>query len=133
MKGSAGLLPECNRSGDGSSLSTHGTLLLVCHSSYGPTINAAGCSQTVQNYTRWVEVRVVQKRHSWLNASDSAHPHFSVKLSLFMCMLAACSGSPTQCLHFLVVYVLNRKLRYIADSDAVIFNTGCLVCHPLTD
>ena len=24
---------------DGSSLRTHGTLLLVCHSSYGPTIN----------------------------------------------------------------------------------------------
>ena len=41
-EGNAGLLPECtigNHSGDGSNLSTHGTLLLVCHSSYGPTIN----------------------------------------------------------------------------------------------
>ena len=111
MKGSAGLLPEYsvgNHSGDGSSLSTHGTLLLVCHSSYGPTINGAGCSQTVQNDTRRVKVRVVHKRHSRLNASNSAHPHFSVKLSLFMCMLAACSGSPPRCSTFssnLYVYV----------------------------
>ena len=40
--GNAGLLPDCsvdNRSGDDSILSMHGTLLLVCHSSYGPTIN----------------------------------------------------------------------------------------------
>ena len=31
-----------------------------------------------------------------INTTDSDH-HFSVKLSLFMCMLAACSGSPPQC------------------------------------
>ena len=52
------------------------------------------------------EVRVVHVKRPWLiNASESAH-HFNVKLSLFMCMLAACSGSPPQStvLHFLVVY-----------------------------
>ena len=35
-------LNECrvgNRSGDGSGLWTHGSLLVVCHSSYGPTFN----------------------------------------------------------------------------------------------
>ena len=43
MANYAGLLPECgvgDHSGDGSSLRTHATLLLVCHSSYGPTINS---------------------------------------------------------------------------------------------
>ena len=34
-----------------------------------------------------------------VNATASAH-HFSVKLSLFMCMLAACSGLPPQCCTF---------------------------------
>ena len=34
-----------------------------------------------------------------VNATASAH-HFSVKLSLFMCMLAACSGLPPQCSTF---------------------------------
>ena len=60
MKGNVGLLPECSvgkRSGDGSSLSTHGTLLLVCHSSYGPTINSR-LLQTVQNYAHQVEITI---------------------------------------------------------------------------
>ena len=49
--------------------------LHICHSSYGLTIN------------------------SRLLADHTAH-HFSVKLSLFMCILAACSGSPPQCSTF---------------------------------
>ena len=36
-------------------VSTHGTLLLICHSNYGPTINGR-LLQTVQNYTRQVEI-----------------------------------------------------------------------------
>ena len=44
-----------NRSGDGSSLSTHGILLLVCHSSYGPTINGRLLTNCT-NYTRRVEI-----------------------------------------------------------------------------
>ena len=43
LHGNAGLMPEYsvdNHSGEDSSLRTHGTLLLVCHSSYGPTINS---------------------------------------------------------------------------------------------
>ena len=58
MKGNAGLLPECsvgNCSGDGSSLSTHGTLFLVCHNSYGPTINGRLLADRT-NYTLQVEI-----------------------------------------------------------------------------
>ena len=52
------LLLECsigNRSGDGSSLGTHGTLLLVCHSSYGPTISDRLLTDHT-NYTHRVEI-----------------------------------------------------------------------------
>ena len=45
-------MAECsvgNRSGDGSSLRMHGTLLLVCHSSYGYSL-------IVQNYTWRIEI-----------------------------------------------------------------------------
>ena len=48
------LLPECSvgsRSGDGSSFWTHGTLLLVCHSSYGPTINDRPFADRTNLYT----------------------------------------------------------------------------------
>ena len=50
---------------------------------------------------RSLQVSVVHKRPIQLiaNATDSAN-HFSVKLSLFICMLAACSGSPPQCSTF---------------------------------
>ena len=50
---------------------------------------------------RSLQVSVVHKRPIQLiaNATDSAD-HFSVKLSLFICMLAACSGSPPQCSTF---------------------------------
>ena len=47
---------------------------------------------------RSLQVSVVHKRPIQLIA-DSAN-HFSVKLSLFICMLAACSGSPPQCSTF---------------------------------
>ena len=56
-----GLLPEysvSNRSGgDGSSIRTHGTLLLVCHSSYGPpvTINSRLLADRTK-YTRRFEI-----------------------------------------------------------------------------
>ena len=76
------LLPECsvaNHNRDGSSLRMHGTLLLVVTAAMDwPSM--AGCSPTV-------------------NVTNSAY-HFSVKLSLLMCMLAACSGSPPQCSAF---------------------------------
>ena len=58
VKGNAGLLPECsvgNRSGDGSEFNTHGTLLLVCHGSYGPTINGRLLTDRT-NYTRPFEI-----------------------------------------------------------------------------
>ena len=49
--------------------------LHICHSSYGLTISGRLLADRTAN-------------------------HFSVKLSLFMCMLAACSGSPPQCSTF---------------------------------
>ena len=58
MKGNAGLLPECNvgnRSGDGSSLSMHGTFLFVTAAIYGPTINGRLLADRT-NYTRRVEI-----------------------------------------------------------------------------
>ena len=97
----AKLLPECsvgNRSGDGSSLRMHGTLLLVCHGSYGPTINGrllAERPKTIHGGLRSQRL-CINDTHK---RSDSAY-QFSVKLSLFMCMLAACSGSPPQCSTF---------------------------------
>ena len=54
----------------------------ICHSSYGLTINGRLLADRTKLYM-----------------TDSAH-HFSVKLSLFMCKLAACSGSPPQCSTF---------------------------------
>ena len=50
---------------------------------------------------RSLQVSVVHQRpiQQIANATDSAN-HFSVKLSLFICMLAACSGSPPQCSTF---------------------------------
>ena len=97
-------IAECsvgNRSEDGSSLRTHGTFLLVCHSSYGLTINAGQAARRpykiIHGGLRSLQVMVViNDTHK---RSDSVH-HFSVKLSLFMCMLAACSGSPPQCSTF---------------------------------
>ena len=98
VKGNAGLLPECsigNHSGGDSSGSTYGTLLLVCHSSYRPTINgrllAAGL--------RWFQVRPMHKWHSqtlairlFIGASLS-EPHTSVCGSVcvyvLVCLLAA--------------------------------------------
>ena len=58
LKGNAGLLPEFsvgNCRGDSLSFSMHSTLLLVCHSSYGPTINRRLLADRT-NYTRWVEI-----------------------------------------------------------------------------
>ena len=58
---------ECsigNRNGDGSNLSTHGTLLLVCHSSYGPTINGrllTDHTKFAHAGLRFLQVRVVHK------------------------------------------------------------------------
>ena len=66
MEGNAGLLPECsvsNCSGDGSSSSTYGTLLLVCHGSYGPTINGRLLTDHT-NYTHWVKVAGFRKAHA---------------------------------------------------------------------
>ena len=90
VQGNAGLLPEfsiSNRSGGGSSLGMHGTLLLVCHSSYGPTINSRLLTDR-KNYTCWF-VTVSGKAYALINASDSVHD-FSVKLSLFMCSHSSC-------------------------------------------
>ena len=68
---------------------------------------------------RSLQVSVVHKRPIQLiaNATDSAN-HFSVKLSLFICMLAACSGSPPQCstfsstLSYLALSVRELELEY---------------------
>ena len=49
----------------------------------------AGCSPTVDKYTHRVEIRIVHKCYRF-NSS------FSMKLSLFVRMLAACSDSPLQ-------------------------------------
>ena len=54
LHGNAGLLLECSigdRRGDGSSLWTHGTLLLVCHSSYELTINSRLLADRTKLYT----------------------------------------------------------------------------------
>ena len=45
---------ECsigNHNGDSSNLSTHGTVLLVCHSSYGTTINSRLLTDHTNSYT----------------------------------------------------------------------------------
>ena len=63
----AGLLPECsvgNHSGDGSSLSKHGTLLLVCHSTYGPTINGRPLADHTKLYMPgWGKGRCINDTH----------------------------------------------------------------------
>ena len=75
---------------------------------------------------RSLQVSVVHKRPIQLiaNATDSAN-HFSVNLSLFICMFAACSGSPPQCSTFsstslgmrlvlLFTYCIMRSNREVA-------------------
>ena len=54
LHGNAGLLPQCsigNHSRDGSKLRTHGILLLVCHSTYGPTMNGRLLAHCTKLYT----------------------------------------------------------------------------------
>ena len=53
------------------------------------------------------------------NATDSANNHFSVKLSLFICMLAACSGSPPQCSTFSsnTAFMTENQLLLSAEND----------------
>ena len=60
----AGLLPECSVgicSRDGSSC-THATLLLVCHSSYGATINGKLLADCTANNTCRVEIALGKGR-----------------------------------------------------------------------
>ena len=94
----------------------------------------AGCLPTIQTYTRRVEIA-------------SAH-HFSVKLSIFMCMLAACSGSPPQCSTFssiyctvqvgcqqlqLVVYQVNQWLHWLKVCRSILwFLQRTLINHRYT-
>ena len=72
--------------------------------------STAGCSLTVQNHRCWVEIVSGKGRAKMtlINASNSVH-HFSVKLSLFMCMLAAAQARPRNVLHFLVLHVTGHK------------------------
>ena len=70
--------------------------LHICHSSYGLTINGRLLADLTAN-------------------------HFSMKLSLFMCMLAACSGWPPQCSTFSSsrsVCKNGRKFRLCSSSRA---------------
>ena len=71
---------------------------------------------------RSLQVSVVHKRPIQLiaNATDSAN-HFSVKLSLFICMLAACSGSPSQCSTF--------SSMYCVDVSAASMNVPLMEVH----
>ena len=73
--------------------------------------------------------------------SDSGH-HFSVKLSLFMCMLAACSGSPRlhNALHFLVIHSCEVAFTFVflqyevndfggATAHSIMENGGSWIFH----
>ena len=110
LHGNAGLLPECSvgdRRGDGSRLRMNGTLLLLCHSSYRPTINGRLLTDHIKLYMAdWDHFRSCI--NTFINATDSAH-NFSVKLNLRMCMLAACSGSHPQC------FTLSNKTIWWAE------------------
>ena len=70
---------------------------------------------------RSLQVSVVHKRPIQLiaNATDSAN-HFSVKLSPFICMLAACSGSPPQCSTF----SSNEQFCLSTHSSIYIYKLG---------
>ena len=96
MKEIAWLLAECSIGtvAETAQARMHGTFLFVRAATDRPS--TAGCWQTVQTYMPgWGKGRA----YMTLNSSDSAH-NLSVKFSLFMCRLAACSGSHPQCSTF---------------------------------
>ena len=80
-------------------------ILLLVHAFYSignaHSIHWGEPDKIIHGRLRSLQVSVVHKRLIQLivNATGSAN-HFSVKLSLFMCMLATCSGSPPQCSTF---------------------------------
>ena len=76
-----------------SSWSTHGNLLLVSLSSYGPTINGRLFADRTNYGARLRSLQVTWAVHkkALIHARDPAHD-FTVKLSLSMCSHSSCLG-----------------------------------------
>ena len=92
-----------NHSGGGSSGGTYGSLLLVCHGSFRPTISGRLLTASLRQF----QVRPVHKWHSqtltiWLMISAS-----SLVCSCVACIVTACSCSPPQCYTFTSHYDAN--------------------------